>query len=294
MNTYIIEGGIGKQVAFTAIIDALVKKDKEKIQIHSPYVDVFGGNTNVKFALDAHTIPHHDKRILDSQNICYCEPYKTNFIKGEQHIIQSYCKLFGVKYDEKMRPKMFTDHYKNDAKRIAGDDDFIVVQFTGGQAPAGFNPQNNYLGGGDPTRNYNQFLAQKVIDRIVEKYEDLKILNFSLPNEPEYKKTERPELIPFAQWHEILKLSNCKGFISVDSCLNHFARSAGRKGVVIWGGTRWTQFGYKQNININNWWNKWDEWDNEWFEPQDPRNIMVEPNVVIEHFEKIYGKELIK
>jgi len=43
MNTYIIEGGIGKQVAFTAIIDALVKKDKEKIQIHSPYVDVFGG-----------------------------------------------------------------------------------------------------------------------------------------------------------------------------------------------------------------------------------------------------------
>ena len=32
MNTYIIEGGIGKQVAFTVIIDALVKKDKEKIQ----------------------------------------------------------------------------------------------------------------------------------------------------------------------------------------------------------------------------------------------------------------------
>ena len=294
MNTYIIEGGIGKQVAFTAIIDALVKKDKEKIQVHSPYVDVFGGNTNVKYALDAHTIHLSDKRILDSQNICYCEPYKTNFIKGEQHIIQSYCKLFGVKYDEKMRPKMFTDHYKDDAKRIAGDDDFIVVQFTGGQAPAGFNPQNNYLGGGDPTRNYNQFLAQKVIDRIVEKYEDLKILNFSLPNEPVYKETERPDTIPFAQWHEILKLPNCKGFVSVDSCLQHFARSAGRKGVVIWGGTRWPQFGYKQNININNWWNKWDEWDNEWFEPQDPRNIMVEPNVVIEHFEKIYGKELIK
>ena len=127
-----------------------------------------------------------------------------------------------------------------------------------------------------------------------EKYEDLKIINFSLPNEPEYKKTERPELIPFAQWHEILKMSNCKGFISVDSCLNHFARSAGRKGVVIWGGTRWIQFGYKQNRNINKWWSEWDEWDNEKFEPQDPRNIMVEPEVVFEQFEKIYGKELIK
>ena len=42
MNTYIIEGGIGKQVAFTAIINALVKKDKKKIQIHSPYADISG------------------------------------------------------------------------------------------------------------------------------------------------------------------------------------------------------------------------------------------------------------
>jgi hypothetical protein len=190
---------------------------------------------------------------------------------------------------------MFTDHYKDDAKKVAGTEkDFIVVQFTGGQAPAGFNPQNNYLGGGDPTRNYNQFLAQKVIDLIKEKYEDLKIINFSLPNEPAYKKTERPDLIPFAQWHEILKMPNCKGFISVDSCLNHFARSAGRKGVVIWGGTRWSQFGYKQNRNINKWWSEWDEWDNEKFEPQDPRNIMVDPVDVFEQFEKIHGKELIK
>ena len=66
MNTYIIEGGIGQQLAFTAIIDSLVKKDKEKIQVHSPYVDIFGGNTNVKFALDENSIHLQDKRILDS------------------------------------------------------------------------------------------------------------------------------------------------------------------------------------------------------------------------------------
>ena len=192
-----------------------------------------------------------------------------------------------------MRPRMYTDHYKEGAKKIAGDDDFIVIQFSGGQAPAGFNAANPY-NSNDPTRNYHPHLAQKVIDRIKEKYEDLKILNFSLPNEPKYEGTEQPDLMPFAQWHEILKLPNCKGFISVDSCLNHFARSAGRKGVVIWGGTRWPQFGYKQNININKWWKEWDDWDNESFESQDPRNIMVEPRVIVDNFDKIYGKELIK
>ena len=126
---------------------------------------------------------------------------------------------------------MYTDHYKDGAKKVAGDDDFIVIQFSGGQAPAGFNAQNAYVSN-DPTRNYHPFFVQKVIDLIKEKHEDLKILNFSLPNEPKYEETEQPELMPFAQWHEILKLPNCKGFISTDSCLSHFARSAGRKGVV--------------------------------------------------------------
>ena len=293
MNTYIIEGGIGKQVAFTAIIDALVKKDKDKIQVHSPYVDIFGGNTNIKFALDANIIHQSDKRILESQNICYCEPYKSNYLKGELHIIQSYCKLFGVKYDElKMRPRMYTDHYKEGAKKIAGESDFIVVQFSGGQAPAGFNPNNPY-NSNDPSRNYHPFLAQKVIDILKENYKDLTILNFSLPNEPNYEQTIKPDLMPFAQWHEILILPNCKEFISTDSCLNHFSRSAGRKGVVIWGGTRWIQLGYKQNRNINKWWKEWDDWDNERFEPQDPRNIMVEPRVVVDNFDRIYGKDLI-
>ena len=97
---------------------------------------------------------------------------------------------------------MYTDHYKNDAKRIAGDDDFIVIQFSGGQPPAGFAPQNGYVSS-DPTRNYHPYLAQKVVDQIKEKYEDLKILNFSLPNEPNYEQTIKPDLMPFAQWHEI-------------------------------------------------------------------------------------------
>ena len=74
--------------------------------------------------------------------------------------------------------------------------------------------------------------------------------------------------------------------------MNHFARSAGRKGVVIWGGTRWPSFGYKQNKNINYWFRD-GEWDEEKFEPEDPRNILVEPEFVFEQFQKIYGKDLV-
>ena len=124
---------------------------------------------------------------------------------------------------------MYTDHYVSDAKRVAGDDnDFIVIQFSGGQAPATFNPNNQYVSN-DPTRNYNPFLAQKVIDLIKEKHEDLKIINFGLPNEPNYKETEKPELTPFAQWHEMLKLPNCKGFIFNRFVFESFCSERGKK-----------------------------------------------------------------
>jgi len=293
MNTYISEGGIGKQIAFTAVIDALVKKDKEQLQVYTHHQDIFRSNPNVKNILDANVIiPEHDKRILESEDIFFCDPYRSNFIKGKIHIIQSYCELFGIKYEEKMYPKIFTDHYKADAKQVVGDDEFIVIQFSGGQNIINFHPQIPHITN-DWNRNYPPFFVEKVIGLIKDKHEDLKILNFSFSNEPTYKETERLNPISFAQWHEILKRPNCKGFISIDSCLQHFASSAGRRGVVIWGGSRWTQLGYKQNINLNKWWSEWNEWDNEKFELQDPRNIMVEPELVFEQFEKIYGKELI-
>ena len=60
--------------------------------------------------------------------------------------------------------------------------------------------------------------------------------------------------------------------------------------MVIWGGTKWNQLGYKQNRNINRWWKERDDWDNESFESQDPRNIMVEPRVIVDNFDKIYGR----
>jgi hypothetical protein len=48
--------------------------------------------------------------------------------------------------------------------------------------------------------------------------------------------------------HEMLK--DAEGFVAIDSCLQHFSPSAEKHGVVIWGSTRWTQFGYSHNKNL--------------------------------------------
>jgi ADP-heptose:LPS heptosyltransferase len=281
LNTYVVEGGVGKCTAFTALIPELRKKSE--VQIYTPYIDCFAGNPDVKLALEQ-TLPIQDPRIMQSDNIYYCEPYKSNFQFGKQHIIESYCEHHGVKYSPSMRPKLYTEQHKESVDKWLKDKEigkYILIQFSGGQPRAGFNFSNQYTNI-NPNRNYQPFLAQQVINYLKEEYKDTTIIDCTLPNEPGYLNTIKCDL-HWAQIHELLK--NAEGFVSIDSCLQHFSASVEKAGVVIWGSTRWTQFGYSHNKNLH--FHMGNRWNESKFIDSDPRNNMVEPKIVIDNFKKL-------
>ena len=281
LNTYVVEGGVGKCTAFTALIPELRKKSE--VQIYTPYIDCFAGNPDVKLALEQ-TLPIQDPRIMQSDNIYYCEPYKSNFQFGKQHIIESYCEHHGVKYSPSIRPKLYTEQHKELVDKWLKDKEiskYILIQFSGGQPRAGFNFSNQYTNI-NPNRNYQPFLAQQVINYLKEEYKDTTIIDCTLPNEPGYLNTIKCDL-HWAQIHELLK--NAEGFVSIDSCLQHFSASVEKAGVVIWGSTRWTQFGYSHNKNLH--FHMGNRWNESKFIDSDPRNNMVEPKLVIDNFKKL-------
>jgi hypothetical protein len=281
MNTYIVEGGIGKCVAFSALLPELRKKSE--VQIYTPYIDCFANNPNVKMAYES-TIPLQDPRIMASDNIYYCEPYKSNFQFGKQHIIESYCEHHGVKYNSSMRPKLYTDHHKESVDKWLKDNEigkYIMIQFSGGQPKWNYGDNVQYQNI-NPNRNYQPFLAQQVVNMLLEEYKDTTIINCVLPNEPHYQGTIRCDL-HFAQIHEMLK--GAEGFVSIDSCLQHFSASAEKHGVVIWGSTRWTQFGYSHNKNLHFHMGK--KWDESKFIDSDPRNNMVDCKIIVDQYKKL-------
>ena len=281
LNTYVVEGGVGKCTAFTALIPKL--KQKSELQIYTPYIDCFANNPDVKLAFEQ-TIPLQDPRIMASDNIYYCEPYKSNFQFGKQHLIESYCEHHGVEYDKSMTPKIYTDPHKASVTKWLGDNNigkYILVQFSGGQSKWNYADNVQYQNI-NPNRNYQPFLAQQVINMLLEEYKDTTIINCVLPNEPHYQGTIRCDL-HWAQIHELLK--GAEGFISIDSCLQHFSASTGTPGVVIWGSTRWTQFGYSHNKNLH--FHMGNKWNESKFIDSDPRNNMVEPKIVIDNFKKL-------
>ena len=281
LNTYVVEGGVGKCTAFTALIPKL--KEKSEIQIYTPYIGCFASNPDVKLVLEQ-TLPLQDARIMASDNIFYSEPYKSNFQFGKQHIIESYCELHGVEYDKSMTPKLYTDNYKVAVTKWLADNEiskYIMIQFSGGQPQVGFNPNNQYTNN-NPNRNYQPYLAQQVVNMLREEYKDTTIINCVLPNEPHYQGTIRCDL-HWTHIHEMMK--DATGFVAIDSCLNHFSPSTNKPGVVVWGSTRWTQFGYEQNTNLQ--FHMSDEWDETKFNDSDPRNNMVEPRLIIDEYKKI-------
>ena len=279
MNTYIVEGGIGKCTAFTSLIPKL--KQKSEVQIYTPYIPCFANNPDVKLVLEQ-SLPLQDPRIMQSDNIYYSEPYKSNFQFGKQHLIESYCELHNVDFDTSMTPKIYTDHLKESVDKWLKEKEitkYILVQFSGGQSPLTYNGQYNNI---NPNRNYQPFLAQQVINYLKEEYKDTAIIDCTLPNEPAYINAIKCDL-HWSEIHEMLKGAN--GFVSIDSCLNHFSASTNKHGVVIWGSTRWTQFGYSHNKNLQ--FHMEDKWNDNKFIDSDPRNNMVEPKLIIDEFKKI-------
>ena len=278
LNTYVVEGGIGKCTAFTALVPKLAEKAGQKIQVYTPYIDCFANNPDIEMAYEQ-SLPLNDPRIMASDNIFYCEPYKSNFALGKQHLIESFCELLGVEYDAAMTPKLYTTHLKDRATEwlekngITGK--YMMVQFSGGQPPVGWSPNNPYQSN-NPGRNYPAYLGQQVVSMLRAEFPNVAIIDATLPNEPAFagaiKCSEHWAVI-----HEMLK--RAEGFISIDSCLNHFSASVKKPGVVVWGSTRWTQFGYSHNTNLH--FHMKDKWDESKFDPNDPRNSLVDPNVVV-------------
>ena len=292
LDTYIVEGGIGKCLCFTALLPKLAEKAGGPVQIVTPYIDVFAGNPLVKMCYDESSIPLDDPRILESDNIYYAEPYKSNFVKGDEHLIHSYCKSFGVEFEVSMRPQMYTDSIKQHAKEwkrsVGVKEKYIMVQFSGGQTPLGWNAQNAYQSS-NSGRNYPPYFAQGIVNALLEIYPDHSIIDSTLPNEPFYQGSIKCDQ-SFTVIHELLK--GASGFISIDSSLQHFAASVGVPGVVIWGNTRWTQFGWMQNKNMSfhdkkkyNTWYKMDV--------NDPRNLLVDPKDVIDvYMNQVHGQKI--
>ena len=265
-NLYVVTGGIGKQVLFSNLIEDLAKKDGTLISIASVYPTLFVNHPLVYSSIDLWDIDHlnieHktlDPKLIDKyfHNIIGFDPFFSNYLKLENHIINSWREGLSLIPTQNTYTDIVvnSDNAKtyNGFLHIEENERFVIVQLRGGTY-INNKSRNEKL---KEIRDYSDIY--QLISAIANRFCDI---HFLIVKTSEDVYDERIDKLPNVGYVENIPLldiqylvNKCLTFISIDSCIQHFAvnKENLKKGIVLWGnivGPQINTIGHKYNTNL--------------------------------------------
>jgi ADP-heptose:LPS heptosyltransferase len=253
-----INGGIGKQIAFTALTPFLAEKYKN-IYIFSTKPEIFKENPYIQ-KVNPDTDNSFFRKLVkkDDTKIIFSDPYNNeDFIKKKKHLLNVWaemCELENINgynlitklYNSEEENKIANKTLQN-LKEITNDK-FILFQLSGGKDIN--NKRNIYEEKIKRSYPLNYYL--ELINKLNKKYPNYKLIRYGLLNEqiPMELKEKVLTIYPYISF-KIYKNIAEKAFkvISIDSSLHHITCGI-KKTTVIWGETSPKHFGYSFHTNI--------------------------------------------
>ena len=247
-----VEGGIGKNIAGTAVVRAVKKQypDKDLIVVAS-CVEIFMHNPNVKRTYN-HGNPLHfyEDNVEADTYFMKAEPYlHIDYVNKKKHIVQCWCEALGVTYDGNKPDLFVTPNEKISAEQrkeqIAGKKPLLLIQWTGGKPPEE-KTEMKYKEALAPM--FRRSLLYKEIANVVESLKDKYCIGIvGHTNFPEIKGAN---IVFHPIRNTLALLSVCDKFIGIDSFCQHALAAYGKSGTILWGGTSPVCLGYDVHNNV--------------------------------------------
>jgi hypothetical protein len=244
------EGGLGKHVAGTAVIEGVRKAYPDrKLILVCGYPEIFLWNPNCDRVYALGNTPYfYDDYIKDKDTIVLKnEPYSTTeHIHQRRHVIESWFDTFGLTYEGE-QPALFSPYrmaelviqkYSNRPKPI------MILHTNGGP----YNADNNY----DPNQlvSWARDMPSPIIEGLVNHYS--KTHHIIQICKSKQNVINGVEAIINPQYNlelfSLLRISDKR--ILIDSCLQHAAAAFKLPSTVLWNGTSPKVFGYAMHNNI--------------------------------------------
>lgn len=236
-----IDGGIGKNIAATAVCRAIKNQYPDgKLIVITAYPDVFLCNPHVYRAFTHTDLSYfYSDYIAGSQVKVFAhDPYfNTAFINEDGHLIKVWCEMFGIAYTGE-QPELFLTERERDFyhKHMQSDKPVLVVQTNGGPA--------------DQASKYSwpRDLPISTAQQLVDAYRhDYHIVHIRRPNQFSLRNTV-PVTLNSRALFALIERSDKRLFI--DSFAQHAAAALDKPSVVCWIGNKPSQFGYELHTNI--------------------------------------------
>jgi ADP-heptose:LPS heptosyltransferase len=243
MDTVIlgIEGGLGKSIMATAVLKAIKKQyRKSNIVVSTAYPDVFINNPNVNKIITHSNNNGIYRDLIHKKNakVFVADPYTTSdYITEQKHLIQIWCEMFGVPYENEM-PELFLSkaekQYYEPFYRL--DKPILAIQPHGGA----INQPLKY--------SWTRDIPSPIVQQVVERYKnDYAIVHIKREDQLTYANTVGA-LDNFRSIAVLLSLA--KKRLLIDSSAMHIATALHLPSVVTWVGTSPKVFGYEMHQNI--------------------------------------------
>jgi hypothetical protein len=303
-NLYALTGGVGKAVLFTNLIEDLSKKDKNLISIVSPFFtnELFTYHPLVHSVIDMAKIDHfynestfdRDQMSKYFEDIIFFEPYLSNYLKSEQHLIDiwrqglslpsttnTYTDVRGKdtahhnfeenrllsslgqaaefqpshgRTQEREQQRARTKAFAPPVTEETQSSQYIIVQLKGG-TNKDFETKSTY----DLKFQRDYHNTYQLLYTLSNHFKNYHFVVVKTSQDEYDKRLFDIPNIYFVEDIELLDIqhivNDCLTFISIDSCVQHFAASKSylKKGIVMWGnalGPRPNTIGHQHNVNL--------------------------------------------
>jgi len=245
-----IEGGVGKHIAATAVIKAYKKAHpKRKIVVVCAFPEIFLRNKDVTRHYRIGMVPYFYEDYIYKKDVEVFaqDPYRqTAHITKKSHLIQTWCDMVGVPYNNEPTEISFNFREKEVGAAIIdgaipkNGKPLLIFQPFGG--PGKDHQPHPYAW----TRDLHPGQAQAVVDKLKEKYN---ILHICYEFHPTLNDCIRYDhMISKKELFSVLNWSEKRLFI--DSSLQHAAAAMGLTSTVLWIGTQPELFGYPMHNNL--------------------------------------------
>lgn len=250
MEKYVVfhvEGGLGKNVASTAVVKNVAKKYPDrKLIVMASFPEIYLNNPHV-YRVYAHgNAPYFWENYINGKDtiILRREPYfENNHINQVTPLHETWHQMYDLDYDRKkdlpeLHMNMMQSEFHNSWRR---DRPILLLHTNGGPIQDG-QPVYSW------TRDMPRYIIESVVQNFANQFHIIQICKDKTQsvNSPHVETVDR-KMTNF-ELFSLVKASQKR--LLIDSCLQHAAAAYGLPSVVLWIGTHPEMFGYDIHTNI--------------------------------------------
>jgi hypothetical protein len=242
-----INGGLGKNIAATALIPDVKKKysDRKLIMVVS-WPEVFLNHPEIDRVYTLGNTPHFYETYIENKDVLIFmhEPYhQTGHITRKKHLLENWCDLLNINFNNQ-QPSIPINYAQNDLINFwARNKPTLLLQTTGGPSK---NPHQTKPNPYSWTRDIPPQLARAIVKKYSSQYH---IMHITKPDGYTLEGVERIDQ-QLTNMELFSLVASSQKRILIDSALQHAAAAFQLSSSVIWVGTSPKVFGYNLHTNV--------------------------------------------